>query len=61
MPPQLAALVVIILLSEFTFLMLYATGGKTLRRMLERSDNVRLISRLSGSLMIAVGIWLALS
>ncbi|GAA4353267.1 LysE family translocator [Kangiella taiwanensis] len=61
MPPQLAALVVIILLSEFTFLMLYATGGKTLRRMLERSDNVRLINRLSGSLMIAVGIWLAVS
>ena len=60
MPPQLAALVVIILLSEFTFLMLYATGGKTLRRVLERSDNVRLINRLSGSLMMAVGIWLAL-
>ena len=60
MPPQLAALVVIILLSEFTFLMLYATGGKTLRRMLQRSDNVRLINRLSGSLMIAVGVWLAL-
>ncbi|MBV36516.1 MAG: threonine transporter RhtB [Rickettsiales bacterium] len=60
MPPQLAALVVIILFSEFTFLMLYATGGKTLRRMLQRSDNVRLINRLSGSLMIAVGLWLAL-
>ncbi|RDX36665.1 LysE family translocator [Kangiella sp. HD9-110m-PIT-SAG07] len=61
MPAQLAALVVIILLSEFTFLMLYATGGKTLRRVLERGDNVRLINRLSGSLMITVGIWLALS
>lgn len=60
MPPQLAALVVIILLCEFTFLMLYATGGKTLRRILQRSDNVRLINRLSGSLMMAVGIWLAL-
>ncbi|WP_041296023.1 LysE family translocator [Kangiella koreensis] len=59
MPPQLAALVAIILLSEFMFLMLYATGGKTLRRVLQRSDNVRLINRLSGSLMMAVGIWLA--
>lgn len=59
MPSQLAALVVIILLSEFTFLMLYATGGKTLRRILQRSDNVRLINRLSGSLMMGVGIWLA--
>ncbi|PXF62774.1 LysE family translocator [Kangiella spongicola] len=60
MPPQLSALVVIILLSEFMFLMIYATGGKTLRRLLQRSNNVRLINRLSGSLMIAVGIWLAL-
>ena len=59
MPPQLTALVVIILFSEFTFLMIYATGGKTLRRILQRSDNVRLINRLSGSLMIAVGVWLA--
>lgn len=59
MAPQLAMLVVIILLSEFLFLMLYATGGKTLRKLLEQSENVRLINRLSGTLMMAVGVWLA--
>ncbi len=60
MPPQLAMLVAIILISEFIFLMLYATGGKTLRKLLEQSENVRLINRLSGTLMMAVGVWLAL-
>lgn len=59
--PQLTVLVLIIIISEFTFLMLYATGGKTLRKLLEQSDNVRLINRISGSLMMAVGVWLALS
>ncbi len=60
MPPQLAMLVAIIVISEFVFLMLYATGGKTLRKLLEQSENVRLINRLSGTLMMAVGVWLAL-
>lgn len=59
--PQLSVLVIIILLSEFTFLMLYATGGKTLRKLLEHSNNVRLINRITGTLMMAVGVWLAMS
>ncbi len=61
MPPQLAALVAIILITEFCFLMLYATGGKTLRKLLENGDNVRLINRVTGSLMMAIGVWLAIS
>ncbi len=60
MPPQLAALVLIILCSEFLFMMLYATGGRTLGKLLAHSENVRLINRISGSLMIFVGVWLAL-
>lgn len=60
MPPQLAVLVLIILCSEFLFMMLYATGGRTLGKLLANSQNVRLINRISGSLMILVGIWLAL-
>ncbi len=60
MPAQLAALIVVILMVEFIFLTLYATGGKTLRKLLERSQNVRYINRITGSLMIAVGVWLAL-
>jgi len=59
-PPQLFVLVIIILLSEFTFMMLYATGGKSLGKLLGKSENVRLINRVSGSLMILIGFWLAL-
>ncbi|WP_444997679.1 LysE family translocator [Aliikangiella sp. IMCC44359] len=58
--PQLTMLVLIILVTEFTFLTLYATGGKTLRQLISNSDNVRLLNRVSGTLMIGVGIWLAL-
>nr|WP_246128476.1 LysE family translocator [Pleionea sediminis] len=61
MAPQLTLLVIIILMSEFLFLMLYASGGNALRKLLEESSKVVLINRLSGTLMIAVGCWLALS
>ena len=58
--PQLIALVAIILCSEFIFMMLYATGGKSLGRLLSTGSNVKLINRLSASLMIIIGLWLAL-
>jgi homoserine/homoserine lactone efflux protein len=58
--PQLIVLVFIILCSEFLFMMLYATGGRSLGKLLGKSQNVRLINRVSGSLMILIGIWLAL-
>ncbi len=58
--PQLVVLVFIILCSEFLFMMLYATGGRSLGKLLGKSENVRLINRVSGSLMILIGSWLAL-
>ncbi|WP_432452880.1 LysE family translocator [Agarivorans sp. QJM3NY_29] len=58
---QLSLLVGIILVSEFVCMSLYATGGKTLRVFLNQSGNVRLLNRISGSLMICVGIWLIFS
>ena len=58
--PQLSILVIIILCSEFLFMMLYATGGKALGQLLAKSKNVRVINRISGSLMITIGLWLAL-
>ncbi|MFH1805239.1 MAG: LysE family translocator [Pseudomonadota bacterium] len=61
MAPQLSMLVVIILITELVCLMLYATGGRSLRHFLEKSGNVRLLNRISGTLMIGVGIWLASS
>lgn len=59
MAPQLGALVIIILTLEFTCLQLYAHGGRTLRRSLKKGGGVRLANRISGSLMILVGVWLA--
>ena len=58
---QLVSLIAIILTLEFSCLLIYASGGKTLRSLLMQSGNVRLMNRIAGSLMVAVGIWLALS
>ncbi|WP_447895785.1 LysE family translocator [Vreelandella sp. GE22] len=57
---QLTALIAVILVIEFASMLIYATGGKTLRRTLGKSGNVRLMNRIAGTLMIGVGLWLAL-
>ena len=57
---QLAVLIGVILTIEFASMLVYATGGKTLRRVLGKSGNVRLMNRIAGTLMIGVGFWLAL-
>ena len=59
--PQMSALVIIVLIIEFISLMIYATGGQALGIMLKKQNNVRLINRIAGLLMVGVGIWLALS
>lgn len=58
--PQLTLLVAIILLCEFTFLLLYASGGKVLRRLLEQHNRLQWLNRLSGGLIILVGLWMLL-
>ncbi|WDE01866.1 LysE family translocator [Thalassomonas actiniarum] len=57
---QLAILLSIIMLTEFTSMMAYAAGGKSLRLFLNRGDNIKWMNRIAGSLMIALGFWLAL-
>ncbi|MCC5881644.1 MAG: LysE family translocator [Halomonas sp.] len=57
---QLAVLIGVILMIEFLSLLLYAAGGKGLRRVLGESGNVRLLNRIAGTLMVGVGVWLAL-
>lgn len=57
---QLGMLIAVILTIELASMLTYAMGGKTLRRLLGKSGNVRLLNRLSGTLMIGVGLWLAL-
>lgn len=57
--PQISVLLLIILSLEFICLVVYASGGSTLRKFLQKSDNVKLMNRIAGSLMLGVGIWLA--
>lgn len=59
--PQLLVLLSVIMMTEFTSMMAYATGGKSLRILLSRGDNIKWMNRIAGSLMIGVGIWLILS
>lgn len=61
MPAQLSVLIAIILLSELICMTLYATGGKTIGAILTKRNNVQLLNKISGSLMVCVGIWLAVS
>ena len=58
--PQLSVLVTIILFSELGFMLIYATGGKSLRHLLTHGNQLKRLNQISGSLMIAVGLWLAL-
>jgi threonine/homoserine/homoserine lactone efflux protein len=58
--PQLLVLVLVIMISEFICMLAYATGGKSLRLFLSRGDNIKWMNRIAGSLMLLVGIWLAL-
>ncbi len=57
--PQLSVLVGIILLFEFGFMLIYATGGKSLRQLLQQGNQLKRLNQLSGSIMLAIGIWLA--
>lgn len=61
MSSQLIVLILMILLLEFTCLIIYATGGKGLRKLLQNSSNVRLINKVAGTLMMFIGVWLASS
>lgn len=52
-------LVLIILTTEFSCLVLYSNGGRTLSRFLEKQGNLGMLNGVSGLLMAGVGIWLA--
>lgn len=57
---QLVILVSMILVLEFSCLMLYASGGRTLSRVLQQKGKVKLMNRIAGSLMLGVALWLGL-
>ncbi len=57
--PQLIVLIALILLLELSCLIIYASGGNILKKLLQDTKNVKLLNKISGSLMIGIGIWLA--
>ncbi len=59
--PQISLLLIVILVIEFFCMVLYASGGKRLRSFLSKKGGTSLLNRIAGTLMIAVGIWLASS
>ncbi len=60
LPNQMVMLLTVILTLEAVSLMVYALGGKSLSKVLQKSGNVRLMNRIAGTLMIGVAGWLAL-
>ena len=59
--PQMTAMIIIIVVIEFISLMIYASSGNALSKLLSSSGNVKIINRIAGILMMLVGIWLAIS
>ncbi len=58
--PQATILIGIILCFELICMLLYATGGRTLRTLLQKRGNVMIMNRVAGSLMMGVGVWLVI-
>ncbi|WP_409439789.1 LysE family translocator [Psychromonas sp. GE-S-Ul-11] len=59
--PQATQLIAVILCFELTCMLLYATGGKTLRHLLQQQSSVKLLNRIAGSMMMLVAVWLVIS
>ena len=59
--PQMTAMIIIIVIIEFISLMIYASSGNALSKLLSKTSNVQTINRIAGLLMMSVGVWLALS
>ncbi len=56
--PQATILIAVILCFELICMLLYATGGRTLRNLLQQRGNVMIMNRVAGSLMLGVALWL---
>lgn len=55
---QLLTMLGIIAACEFVSMTIYASGGRSLRYLLERDNGAQYLNRISGSLMIAVALWM---
>ncbi len=56
--PQVFIIVAIISVTEFVSMVGYALGGKSLGKILMRGNNVRIMNRIAGTLMLGVAVWL---
>jgi threonine/homoserine/homoserine lactone efflux protein len=56
--PQMFVLLTLMVLIEFTCLLIYAQGGRSLGELLVRRRQGRLLNRVSAMLMVGVAIWL---
>lgn len=55
---QLVVMLVVILSIEFSSMLLYAGGGQTLNRLLQKGGHVRVLNRIAGTAMLLVAVWL---
>jgi threonine/homoserine/homoserine lactone efflux protein len=55
---QLVIMLVVILSIEFASMLLYAGGGQTLNRLLQKGGYVRFLNRIAGTAMLFVAVWL---
>lgn len=58
--PQMAVLLVLMIVIEFTCLLIYAGGGRTLSELLLRRGQAQWLNRVAAGLMVGVAGWLVL-
>ena len=58
--PQLLTLLGLMMVIELTSLLIYAFGGRILSEQLHRRGKARWLNYVAGTLMMGVGVWLAL-
>lgn len=58
--PQMAVLLVLMLLIEFACLLIYAQGGRSLSELLLRRGQAQWLNRVAALLMVGVAVWLLL-
>lgn len=58
--PQMAVLLAMMIVIEFTCLLIYAQGGRSLSELLLRRGQAKWLNRISAGLMVGVALWLLL-
>ncbi|MFT6984455.1 MAG: homoserine/homoserine lactone efflux protein [Psychromonas sp.] len=59
--PQATILIAVILCFELLCMLLYATGGRSLRNLLQQRGSLMILNRVAGSMMLAVALWLVIA